>query len=357
MRREKERIGDETEKHRWDRNFSDLLQELRVAQAGVQILFAFLLTLPFSNGFTRTTQFQQKIYVVALLTAAFAAAMIIAPVAFHRALFRQGRKPELVRYAHRMATGGLAFLLVSMVSSILLITEYLLSPTMSVILTVVAGELVPALLGGHPVGPAQLDRRGRRAGGRAGQRRPEAFRPRRSELQLGERVHRCGVAVAPALRDVRAEPGELGRAAGRPGPAERAGPARRAGRVRRWPRRPGASSAAAAATSRTARGPAGRRPPTSARINATVVDDLLLLAAGVGQGPRRVGRAVERLDQLVADERHPADLAAGVREVVGDAGAGALQLLARHAQLEHHVVHPEGRPDPQIDPDDDERDR
>ena len=140
MRREKERIGDETDKHRWDRNFSDLLQELRVTQAGVQILFAFLLTLPFSNGFTRTTQFQQKIYVVALLTAALAAAMIIAPVAFHRALFRQGRKPELVRYAHRMATGGLAFLLVSMVSSILLITEYLLSPTMSVILTVVAGS-------------------------------------------------------------------------------------------------------------------------------------------------------------------------------------------------------------------------
>jgi hypothetical protein len=117
----------ETGKRRWDRNFADLLQELRVAQTGVQILFAFLLTLPFSNGFPHTTSLQRDVYIVALLSAAFATAMIIAPVAFHRALFRQGRKPELVRYAHRMLTGGLAFMLLAMVASVLLITDYLLS--------------------------------------------------------------------------------------------------------------------------------------------------------------------------------------------------------------------------------------
>lgn len=116
----------ETEKQRWQRNFADLLQELRVAQTGVQILFAFLLTLPFSNGFPRTTDFQKDTYVVALLAAAAATALIISPVAFHRALFRQGRKPELVRFAHSMATGGLAFMLISMVSSVLLITDFLL---------------------------------------------------------------------------------------------------------------------------------------------------------------------------------------------------------------------------------------
>jgi MFS family permease len=136
---EKDRIRHETEKQRWDRNFADLLQELRVAQAGVQILFAFLLTLPFSNGFAKTTSLQQDVYVVALLSAAGAAAMIIAPVAFHRALFRQGRKPELVRYAHRMTTGGLALMLVAMVSSILLITDYLLDQTVAIILSAVAG--------------------------------------------------------------------------------------------------------------------------------------------------------------------------------------------------------------------------
>jgi MFS family permease len=137
MAAEKSRMPNESEKARWDRNFADLLQELRVAQTGVQILFAFLLTLPFSNGFPKTTAFQKDTYLVALISAAFATAMIISPVAFHRALFRQGRKPELVRYAHRMATGGLACMLVSMVSSVLLITDYVLNMWGALILSAV----------------------------------------------------------------------------------------------------------------------------------------------------------------------------------------------------------------------------
>src|SRR6476619_4614896 len=98
MVREKAQVPNESEKQRWDRNFGDLLQELRVSQTGVQILFAFLLTLPFSARFTSTTPFQRNVYIVALLCAACATALIISPVAFHRALFRQGRKPELVRF-------------------------------------------------------------------------------------------------------------------------------------------------------------------------------------------------------------------------------------------------------------------
>ena len=129
----------ETEKERWERNFADLLQELRVAQTGIQILFAFLLTLPFSAGFPDVTAFQKDVYMVALLSAAAATALIISPVAFHRALFRQGRKPELVRYSHRMATGGLACMLVSMVSSVLLITDYLLNRWVALILSVICG--------------------------------------------------------------------------------------------------------------------------------------------------------------------------------------------------------------------------
>jgi amino acid permease len=138
MTAEKRRIKNETDKQRWDRNFADLLQELRVAQTGVQILFAFLLTLPFSNGFPKTSAFQKDVYLVALMSAAFATAMIISPVAFHRALFRQGRKPELVRYAHRMATGGLGFMLISMVASVLLITDFILNVYAAVALTVIA---------------------------------------------------------------------------------------------------------------------------------------------------------------------------------------------------------------------------
>jgi hypothetical protein len=137
MAAEKRRFKHESEKQRWDRNFGDLLQELRVAQTGVQILFAFLLTLPFSSGFPKTTELQKDTYIFALITAAFATAMIISPVAFHRALFRQGRKPELVRYAHRMASGGLAFMLVSMVSSVLLISDYLLSLPVAILLTAI----------------------------------------------------------------------------------------------------------------------------------------------------------------------------------------------------------------------------
>jgi hypothetical protein len=138
MRRELPRRRGESERQRWDRNFADLLQELRVAQTGVQILFAFLLTLPFSNGFPKTTEFQKAVYIVALMSAAFAAAMIISPVAFHRALFRQGRKPELVRFAHAMATGGLGFMLVSMIASIMLIAGYLLNTWIAAVLSVVA---------------------------------------------------------------------------------------------------------------------------------------------------------------------------------------------------------------------------
>ncbi|WP_030437361.1 DUF6328 family protein [Actinoplanes subtropicus] len=151
MTEEKRHIKDEDEKHRWDRNFGDLLQELRVAQTGVQILFAFLLTLPFSNGFPKTTSFQKDLYVVALLAAAGAAAMIIGPVAFHRALFRQGRKPELVRYAHRMATGGLGFLLISMVTSVFLIVDFLLSPSMAGLLGGATAVFFLVLWGGIPI--------------------------------------------------------------------------------------------------------------------------------------------------------------------------------------------------------------
>src|SRR5690349_19677592 len=98
---------DETPLERWDRNFTELLQELRVAQTGVQILFAFLLTLPFTNRFTAVTGFERGVYVVTLVAAAAATALLIAPVSYHRIVFRQGRKPQLVLIASRLAALGL----------------------------------------------------------------------------------------------------------------------------------------------------------------------------------------------------------------------------------------------------------
>jgi MFS family permease len=128
---------EETESERLNRNFADLLQELRVAQTGVQILFAFLLTLAFSARFNATDAFEQMVYLVSLLSAAAAAAMLIAPVAYHRMLFRQGRKPALVGSAHRMASGGLAFLLVAMVGAVLLVTDLILDRAYAIVVTAV----------------------------------------------------------------------------------------------------------------------------------------------------------------------------------------------------------------------------
>jgi len=117
---------EESEADRLDRNFGDLLQELRVAQSGVQILFAFLLTLPFAARFAAVDTFDKIVYMGALVTAALATASIIAPVAYHRILFRRGRKLQLVQAAHRMASVGLAFLFISMMGAILLATDVVL---------------------------------------------------------------------------------------------------------------------------------------------------------------------------------------------------------------------------------------
>jgi hypothetical protein len=143
--------SDESDSERLDRNFGDLLQELRVVQAGVQILFAFLLTLPFAARFATVDAFERVVYVVALLSAAAAAAMIIAPVAYHRALFRRGRKPELVRSAHRMASGGLAFMLVAMVGSVLLVSDVVLGRPLALVVTAAAAIWFVLLWGVFPL--------------------------------------------------------------------------------------------------------------------------------------------------------------------------------------------------------------
>jgi O-antigen/teichoic acid export membrane protein len=103
---------DETPFERADRNFNELLQELRVAQTGVQILFAFQLTLPFTQGFTKINNEQRIVYLATLIATALATSCLIAPVSHHRILFRRRRKPELVDAAGRLALAGLTFLLI-----------------------------------------------------------------------------------------------------------------------------------------------------------------------------------------------------------------------------------------------------
>jgi uncharacterized ion transporter superfamily protein YfcC len=119
----------ETEAQRLDRNYGELLQELRVAQVGVQILFASLLTVVFTDRFTTISSLQRGTYVVTLLAATTATALLVGPVAFHRIVFRHNQKDDLVRVSHRMALGGLACLSVALVGVVLLILEEVLGKT------------------------------------------------------------------------------------------------------------------------------------------------------------------------------------------------------------------------------------
>ena len=109
-----------------DRNVDELLQETRVATAGVQFLFAFLLTLPFTQRFEELSSFHRDVYTLTLLSTACAAIVLIAPVAFHRVLFRQHEKAAVVAFADRALLCGLVLLLVGIASAVLLVLDVVL---------------------------------------------------------------------------------------------------------------------------------------------------------------------------------------------------------------------------------------
>jgi hypothetical protein len=122
---------------------AELLQEVRVAQTGTQVLFAFLLGVPFTQRFADVTSFQKTVYFVTLLAAAVASAFLIAPSAYHRLLFRQREKPFVIESANWLIIIGLGFVAVAMSGVILLITDVLYSDTAAAIVTAaVAGLFV-----------------------------------------------------------------------------------------------------------------------------------------------------------------------------------------------------------------------
>ncbi|WP_406328235.1 DUF6328 family protein [Streptomyces sp. NBC_00203] len=113
----------ETPLERADRNFSELLQELRVTQTGVQILFAFLLTLAFTQRFPSLDTVQRATYVTTLLLSVLAAALFTAPAALHRSLFQENVKPAIVRVSSRLAGIGLFVLMLAFTGSVLLVVD------------------------------------------------------------------------------------------------------------------------------------------------------------------------------------------------------------------------------------------
>ncbi|MGW1535708.1 DUF6328 family protein [Streptomyces aureus] len=112
---------DESPEERADRKWGDLLQEIRVAQTGVQILFGFLLTVVFQPSYRRLSEADQTLYMVTIVLGATAIGALVAPVAFHRIVTGRYIKPEAVVWASRLTLLGLLLLLLTMTSSLLLV--------------------------------------------------------------------------------------------------------------------------------------------------------------------------------------------------------------------------------------------
>ncbi|MFE1027978.1 DUF6328 family protein [Streptomyces sp. NPDC058818] len=118
---ERRRGRDETEEERADRMWTDLIQEVRVAQMGVQILFAFLLTVVFTPKYDDLSDTNQTIYLVTVVLGAVTTGALIGPVSLHRIVSGRRVKPQAVRLASRLTLLGLVLLLATMTSSLLLI--------------------------------------------------------------------------------------------------------------------------------------------------------------------------------------------------------------------------------------------
>ena len=130
----------EEEQDRLNRQMIELLNELRVAMPGVQVLFGFLLAVPFQQGFEKVDDFQKIVYFVTLLAAATASAFLIAPSAYHRIVFRQHDKPHIIRLGTRQLLCGMVALAVAMTGAVLLVTDVLFgAPTVVITAIAVAG--------------------------------------------------------------------------------------------------------------------------------------------------------------------------------------------------------------------------
>jgi hypothetical protein len=132
----------ESPKERVDRELIELLNGLRVALPGVQVLFAFLLTVPFAQGFGRTSDFQRLVYVVCLLCAAVATGFYIAPAAQHRVLFRSHDKERLLHRANLYAVIANAVLIIAVASAVLLVFDFLFDPGLAWTAAVVVALLL-----------------------------------------------------------------------------------------------------------------------------------------------------------------------------------------------------------------------
>jgi hypothetical protein len=146
----------ESPAERIDRNWVELLQELRVSQTGVQILTGFLLTLPVQPSFHDLSGFERGAYVVTISASIIAACLLISPVAMHRALFRKRRKESLVAAGHTVAKFGLGFLALAIIGVVCLVFSIVFGQALGIAATVVATVM---FLGAWVVLPLLIRRR------------------------------------------------------------------------------------------------------------------------------------------------------------------------------------------------------
>ena len=139
-------MADESQDERLNRELIELLNELRVALPGVQVLFAFLLAVPFQQNFSEISDFDKTMYFVTLLLTALSAALLIAPSAYHRLTFRYQQKHRLVFVSNRLAIAGLAVLALAMTCAILLVTNVLWGTVATTVVTTVAVLVMFAVL-------------------------------------------------------------------------------------------------------------------------------------------------------------------------------------------------------------------
>jgi Family of unknown function (DUF6328) len=122
-----------------DRELIEFMNELRVALPGVQVLFAFLLAVPFANGWTRVTDLQRDVFFVAFIATAAASILLIAPSAYHRLRWRERDKEQMLRTSNRLAIAGTTFLALGMTAAVFLITDLLFKAWWAALTTALAG--------------------------------------------------------------------------------------------------------------------------------------------------------------------------------------------------------------------------
>ena len=138
-------MAEESHDERVNRELIELLNELRVALPGVQVLFAFLLAVPFANGWRNVTEVQKDAYMVALLAALAGSVFLIAPSAWHRILFRKRDKEQLLKISNAFAIVGAFFVAVGMSASVFLVTDVIYDDRTASIVAALAALLFAAV--------------------------------------------------------------------------------------------------------------------------------------------------------------------------------------------------------------------